>query len=129
MAWSVTLQPFVNEVNQRPLMHRMTSRSEKAFVSLEGVLDGMEVAAVVRTDASVVGTPSLLRRAGLLVAMGEGFSLGHTGDSQIGADQIEASVGNDPVATALTLIRACDWVSRLELMTQAARRLCDWAPA
>lgn len=129
IARSVALQPFINEVHEQSLMRRMASRTQKAFVHLRGVVDGAEVAALVRTDASVVGTPSLLRRAGLLVAMGERFDLGHTGAGQLGTNHIEASVGKDPVATALTLIRACDWVSGLELMTQAARRLGDWAAA
>ncbi|MBO0692396.1 MAG: hypothetical protein J2P58_05830 [Acidimicrobiaceae bacterium] len=106
IARSVALRPVVDEVQRRSLVARIASRPNQTYVRLQGMVEGLEVVAVVRTDGSVVGTPGLLRRAGLVVAMGERFD----------DDQIEARIGGDPVAAALTLIRACDWVFLLDLV-------------
>lgn len=107
IATSEALRPVVSETQGRSLVRRMDSRRHRAFVRLRGVVEGVEVAAVVRNDGSVVGTPSLLGRGSLLVAMGEEFDAG----------QIPAMVGVDPLATALTLLRACDRVVAMELVT------------
>lgn len=84
-------------------------RRARVFARVSGLVDGAVVAAVVGTDGSVTGDAALLARAGLIVAVGDTFDDG----------RLPARLGGEPLATTLTLTRACDAVRQVELSVRA----------
>ncbi len=95
------LQITCNEAHAR----RLLSREHLRYARIEGELDGQGVTAVVRTDGSTAIESRLWARADLLVRLGENFDDG----------RLAASLSSSPLASTLTLMRACDRISALEI--------------
>jgi hypothetical protein len=87
---------------------RLASRGHQLFVRLEGEVNGQAVRAVVRTDSSISADARLLEQAQLVAALEDTFDDGHDG-------HIVASLHNGPLTSALTLTRACDRVTTMEM--------------
>jgi hypothetical protein len=85
---------------------QLASRAHMRFASLCGVVEQTSVNAVVRTDGGMSGDRLLLRRADLVVALGDTFDDG----------RIAAGSPGSPIATTLTLLRACDRVTNVSLV-------------
>lgn len=113
IARSQALQVRVRDAQQVALAARLGSRRHRTYARVEGVVEELRVAALVRDDGGVVGDRSLLRRTALLVRMGEEFDSG----------RIPATVGDSALASTLTLIRACDRVLAVELVQPGPGRL------
>jgi hypothetical protein len=84
---------------------RLASRGHLLFVRLEGEVNGQAVRAVVRTDSSISADARLLEQAQLVAALEDTFDDGH----------IVASLQSGPLTSALTLTRACDRVTTMEM--------------
>lgn len=84
---------------------RLASRGHLLFVRLEGEVNGQAVRAVVRTDSSISADAALLEQARLVAALEDTFDDGH----------IVASLDSGPLTSALTLTRACDRVTTMEM--------------
>lgn len=110
IARSQILLEVTRSAHQRALAVRMASRRHRAYMRLVGVVDGEAVTAVVRDDGGVAADRPLLRRAELLVAMGEAFEAG----------RIPASLSGGALSSALTLIRSCDQITAVELAVAPA---------
>jgi hypothetical protein len=95
--------------------HAAAARPDGALdaFQVEGLLDGQPVTATW-TRGRLACDPALRDRAELLVDLGEEFS-----DAE-GRPRYAASLDGPAVAVALTLVRACDRVTRLALATPAA---------
>lgn len=84
---------------------RLASRRHLVYARIDGKLDGRTVTAVVRRDGTMTVEPVLRSRADLLVGLGESFDNG----------RLPANLSGGPLAASLTLMRACDIISGLEL--------------
>jgi hypothetical protein len=89
---------------------RLASRGHQMFVRLEGEVNGQAVRAVVRTDSSISADARLLEQAQLVAALEDTFDDGH----------IVASLQSGPLNSALTLTRACDRVTNMEMTVLSA---------
>jgi hypothetical protein len=105
IARSRALLPQSEMSSRAALALRLASRSHLIYGRVEGTVDGQPVIGVIRSDARVSGHRRLLKRAELVVAIGETFDDG----------RLVASLDQDPLTSTLTLARACDWVSSIEL--------------
>jgi hypothetical protein len=98
--------------------------ARRTVVEVTGSIDGSEVSATW-TDGRLVGSRELIRRAEMLVAMGEALT---TGDDHAELDdeastapdeppqrRLTASLAGPPTVVALTLMRACTRVSSVDL--------------
>jgi len=81
----------------------------KAF-SVEGTIDGEQVQAVYG-DGLLFADTALFNRARIVVALGDRFEQGPV--------QLEASLTGPPEAVLLTLIRACDAPTMVEIEAAA----------
>jgi hypothetical protein len=102
--------------------------ARRTVVEVTGSIDGMEVSATW-TDGRLVGSPELIRRAEMLVAMGEALT---TGDDHADLDdemstapeaplqrRLTASLAGPPTVVALTLMRACTRVISVDLPVES----------
>lgn len=106
IARSRALAPAIASAQERTLQHLLASRPQSCFARIEGVVEEHRVRAVVRRDGTIVGDARLLARADLVVALGDEF-----------ADGRRARLDReDPVATSLTLVRACDQVGAVQML-------------
>lgn len=107
IARSKRLEPAVARVQEVARSRRMASRPRSWFARVEGAVDGHLVTAVVRRDGTLSCDRLLLHRAQLVVALGDAFDEG----------RLEARLqGGDPLAVTLTLMRACDSVSAVQMV-------------
>jgi hypothetical protein len=88
--------------------HRGLPVAPPAWFALVGMVDGRVVRAVF-DNGRLRCDPLLERRGGLLVELGEEFTCDQP------PRRFQASLQAPPVAVALTLVRACDVVLRLEV--------------
>jgi hypothetical protein len=102
-----------------------TTLARNTLIEVSGTIDGADVAATW-TDGRLVGSPELIRRAEMLVAVGERLTYGEAGDSDE-ADEVHteapvpsftASLAGPPLVVALTLMRACTRVTSVDLPVQ-----------
>lgn len=105
IAQSAALVPETARLRSQSLASRVASRRGTHYALVDGVVEGRSVSAVVRRDGSVDGDPALVRRARLVVAMGDTFD----------GDRLSASLGADPLASILTLTRACDETRMIQM--------------
>jgi hypothetical protein len=89
----------------------LRSRAHLVFARLEGEVNGRPVRAVVRSDTSISADAALLEQARVVTALADTFQDGH----------IVASLSRDPLTAALTLTRACDRVTAMEVATGSSR--------
>jgi hypothetical protein len=85
-------------------------RTGMASFSLDGIVDGCSVHAEWR-EHRLVADPLLLERAELLVELQEEFLPGEPG-------AFTASLTGPPVVALVTLVRACDRVQAVEVMSE-----------
>jgi hypothetical protein len=94
-------------------LQRFHSRAHLLYVRLEGEVNGQAVTAVVRTDCSIAADRVLLKQAQLVAALKDSFDDG----------RIVASLSDGPLSAALTLTRACDRVTTMEMPLAYSRAL------
>jgi hypothetical protein len=86
----------------------------RASVTVTGSIEGRDVSVSWHRSGRCVGDPELLRRAEMLVAMGERWD-----STELGLDgpprSVEASLDGSSVAAALTLMRACTRIHSVTL--------------
>ena len=93
------------------LAHRTT-------IEVAGTIDGVDVVATW-IDGRLEGSTELVRRAEMLVAMGEHLTTADTDatdepDHTVAERRFTASLAGPPLAVALTLMRACTRVRSVE---------------
>ena len=84
---------------------RFGSRAHLRYVVVLGEIEGKQVSAIVRARGQVTADAALLKRARLVVSIGETFDRG----------RLPASLDGDRLAAALTFVRACDRVLAVEI--------------
>jgi hypothetical protein len=94
-------------------LRRLRSRAHLLYIRLEGEVNGQEVTAVVRTDCSISADTPLFKQAQLVAALKDSFDEG----------RIIASLSDGPLSAALTLTRACDRVTAMEMPLAYIRAL------
>jgi hypothetical protein len=90
--------------------------ARQVVIEVTGTIDGLGVAATW-TDGGVTGSPELIERAEMLVAMGERLTAGDRSDSAEIEDAVPkytASLAGPPMVVALTLMRACTRVTSVD---------------
>lgn len=98
IARSLALCPRSEQLRTQSVARRLASRSRTTYAIVDGLVENGPVTAVVRQDGTVDGDRCLLDRARLIVALGDTFEGG----------RLTASLGSDPLASVLTVTRACD---------------------
>lgn len=96
---------------------RLASRPLACYARVEAVVDGAPTSAVVRRDGAAVVDLALRRRLDLLGSLGETLDTGRP-----------ARVGDDPLTSVLTILRACDLVRSVRF-TDPARARAAHLPA
>jgi hypothetical protein len=109
MQRSAELSVAAERTRRESHARRLASRAHLLYARLHGVVDNSDVCAVVRTDGSIAADEALIQRAHLVVALGETFADG----------LMAASLSRGPLNAALTLTRACDRVTSLEMAMPA----------
>lgn len=111
IARSVDLADRLAATHRRVTAARLSSRRRTHYARVEGLVDGVVVVAVVRRDGTVTADSRLLDRADLVVKLGDSFDAG----------RLPASRGGDPLASTLTVARACDRVLSVAVYGASSR--------
>jgi hypothetical protein len=94
--------------------------AKRTTIEVSGTIDGVDVSATW-IDGRLTGSPELIRRAEMLVAMGEHLTsahVDHSDDEEADAGatrRYTASLAGPPTIVALTLMRACTRVRSVDI--------------
>lgn len=111
IARSADLLDRLADTQRRVAAARLASRRRTHYARIEGMVGNAPVTGVIRRDGTVSGEPRLLDRVDLVVKLGDSFDSG----------RLPASKGCDPLASTLTVARACDRVLAVAVYGASSR--------